>query len=113
MERLLAGQHRMLEHAGEPAGHDMRTAPIGLSECCEDRAVLLAAGKVDAADEPAEQPRGIDAGTAVDAVEGEARDRESAASILRLTHRAFQIAPERCARQKTGSGSSAPSLSTD
>src|SRR6266581_1042538 len=92
----------MLEHAGEPARHDMRTAEIGFGECRDNRTVLLAAGEVDVADEPAEQAGSIDAGAAADAVEGEARDRQCAAAILRLMHRALEVAPERGAREKAG-----------
>ena len=62
----------------------MRTAQIGFGECRDNRTVLLAAGEVDVADEPAEQPRGIDRGAAVDVLEREARDRERAAAVLGL-----------------------------
>ena len=80
-------QHRVLEHAGDAARHDMRGAQIGLGEHREDRIVGFAAGEIDLAHQPADEPRGIEADAAVVAVEREARDRQADAALFGVVRR--------------------------
>ena len=82
----------------------MRAAQIGLGEGGQDRAILLAAGEIDVANQPAEQPRRIDMGAPIaDALEREAGQRERASGLLGLLHGAVEVAPE-CSRVvKSGS----------
>ncbi len=88
-------QHGVLEHAGDPPRDDMGGAQVGLGENREDRVVGFAAGEIDLAHQPADQPRRVEAGAAVGAVEGEARDRKADAAFLGVVDGAVEIAPER------------------
>ena len=66
---------------------------------------MLPAGEVDIAQQPAEQPRGVDIGTAIaDPLEGEARNRERCAGLFGLMHGTVEIAPEGLSGEQTGVG---------
>src|SRR5262245_45633922 len=83
----------------------MGTAQIGLGESREDRPVVLPAGEIDAAHEPAEKPRGIGVGAAIGyAFESETRNRERAAGLLALLHRAADVVPEGLRGEQTRVG---------
>ena len=59
----------------------MGVAQVGVAEREQDRAVVLPAGEIDVAHEPADQTRGIDAGAPVERfVEREAGERQTDAA---------------------------------
>ena len=98
-------KHGVLEHARDPPRDHVGAAQVGFGESREDGAILLPAGEIDVAHQPAEQARGIDMGAAVgDAFEREARDRERAAAVLGLLNGAVEVAPERRASKQAGVG---------
>ena len=71
-----------LSTRGDPPRDDMRGAQVGFGEHREDRIVGLAAGEIDLAHQPADQPGGVEADAAIAAAR-----RKSARSTSR--RRAF------------------------
>ena len=94
-------QHGVLEHAREPPRRHMGVAQAGVAEHEQDRAVVLAAGEIGVADQPADQARRIHAGAAVERlVEGKARQRERGAAFAGVLDRRAR-APGRTRRRST------------
>jgi hypothetical protein len=86
-------------------GHHMGATQIGLREHDQQRAVVLAHGEIDIADEPRQQPGAVEAGARVKrAVEGKARHRQRLAALAGLADRLVEVAPERLAREQAGIG---------
>jgi hypothetical protein len=61
-------QHRVPENARDAARNDMSGAQIGLGEKREDRVVALATGKIDTANEAADDACGVGADAPVDSL---------------------------------------------
>ena len=58
--------HRVLQRAGDAAGDHVGAAKIGLGKGNDDRAVIFAAGEIDIAGQPRQQPRAVHAGAPVE-----------------------------------------------
>ena len=75
-------QHGVLEHARQPSRRHVGVAKLGVAEREQDRAVVLPAGKIEVADQPADQAGGIHAGAAVERfLEEEAGQRQPGAAL--------------------------------
>src|SRR3954451_23540037 len=83
----------------------MHGAQIGLGEVREDRSILLTASEIDGAQEPAEQPGGVELGAVIgNALESEACDRQRFAGLFGRLNGAIEIAPERRRVKQAGIG---------
>ena len=60
--RIVGRAHVVAQRAGQPAHHDMGVAQVGLGQRDQDRAVVLAGGEIDVADQPLEQAGAVEAG---------------------------------------------------
>ena len=77
-----------IRHACNPARNHVHAAQIGLGEGREDRSILLTASEINGAQEPAEQPGGVELDAMIgNALEGEACDRQRACQYLRSPER--------------------------
>ena len=108
------GEHGVLERAGDAARHHMGAAQIGLGEHDQQRAVVLAHGEIDVADEPCQQAGAVEAGARVErAVEGEARDRQRLAALAGLADRLGESRQNASRVSRPVSGSNMPSASSE
>src|SRR4051794_24494954 len=74
----------------------MHATQIGLGEGRENRSILLTASEINGAQEPAEQPGGVELDAVIgNALESETCDRQRLASMFGRLNGAIEITPER------------------
>ena len=94
----------MAHHAGQSPRDHVRGLQVGLGKDHDDRAVVLHGAEIHLPHQAADDPRAVELRAGMFGIEGKARDRQSAAALLRLIDGAGEIALECFRREQAGSG---------
>ena len=92
----------MAHHARQPPRDRVRRLQVGLGKDDDDRAVFQGGAEIHLPHQAADDPRAVELGAGMFGIEGKARDRQSAAALLRLVDGAGEVALEGCRREQAG-----------
>ena len=84
----------MAHHARQPPCNDVRRLQVALGKGDDDRAVLKCCAEIHLPHQAADDPRAVELRAGMFGIERKARDRQSAAALLRLIDGAGKIALE-------------------